>query len=119
MKSYTYEARDEKPAEEKPRGTAIFSARRLARQQTGFEQFMAVVLLFVSVIGSTIAGGGGVERWAAGQFLAVCAILRSVRVLCAVDELAVPCRRCRLAHAHVDRVLALGTPVARGRADLG
>jgi hypothetical protein len=69
MKSYTYEARDEKPTEEKPRGTAIFSARRLARQQTGFEQFMAVVLLFVSVIGSTIAGGGGVERWAAGQFI--------------------------------------------------
>jgi hypothetical protein len=68
VKSYTYRP-TEPPAEEKPRGTAIFSARRLARQQTGFEQFMAVVLLFVSLIGSIIAGGGGVERWAAGEFL--------------------------------------------------
>jgi hypothetical protein len=51
-------------AEEKRRGPAIFSARRLARQQTGLEQFAAIMLLLVSVVGSVLAGGGGVARWA-------------------------------------------------------
>jgi hypothetical protein len=61
MKSYTYRAQEPEP--EKSRGPAIFSARRLARQQTGVERFAAILLLIVSLIGSVLAGGGGVERW--------------------------------------------------------
>lgn len=49
--------------ERRPRGPAIFSARRLARQQTGLERFAAVLLLIVSLVGSVLAGGGGVQRW--------------------------------------------------------
>ena len=47
------------------RGPALFSARGLARQQSGFERFIAVVLLMLSLVGSVLAGGGGASAWLA------------------------------------------------------
>jgi len=60
-------SRDYDPKAEAERGhaAALFSRTRLARQQTGFERFVAVLLLLVSLIGSILAGGGGVARWLA------------------------------------------------------
>lgn len=49
--------------EERERGTALVSRSALARQQNGFERFVAVLLLLVSLAGSVLAGGGGIERW--------------------------------------------------------
>jgi hypothetical protein len=59
MKSYTYQE------PEKPRGPALFSGRKLAGQQSGLERFVAILLLLLSLAGSVLAGGGGVEAWAA------------------------------------------------------
>lgn len=55
------------PNEERYTGPAVFSARRLARQQTGFERFVAILLLVISLAGSILAGGGGSTAWLAGQ----------------------------------------------------
>lgn len=49
------------------RGTAIISRARLARQQTALEQVTAVLLLLLSLAGSLLAGGGGVEAWLSGR----------------------------------------------------
>jgi hypothetical protein len=58
-------AREELPAHdgERPRRAALFSRRQLARQQTGFEQFVAWLLLIISFVGSVLLGGGGVDAW--------------------------------------------------------
>jgi len=60
-------AREEQPErdEERPRRAALFSRKRLARQQTGFEQFVAWLLLIISFVGSLLLGGGGVSAWVA------------------------------------------------------
>jgi hypothetical protein len=50
-----------------PRRAALFSRRRLARQQTAFEQFVAWLLLIISFVGSALLGGGGVESWVRWQ----------------------------------------------------
>lgn len=50
-----------------PRRAALFSRRRLARQQTSFEQFVAWLLLIISFVGSVLLGGGGVEAWVRWQ----------------------------------------------------
>lgn len=72
---------------ERPRGPALFSGAKLARQQSGFERFVAVLLLLVSLAGSVLAGGGGVSRWlelspiwwGAGAALVVQALLSYVQ----------------------------------------
>jgi hypothetical protein len=53
--------------EASPRGAALFSRRRLAQQQTAFEQFVAWLLLIISFVGSVLLGGGGVEAWVRWQ----------------------------------------------------
>jgi hypothetical protein len=45
------------------RGAALFSRKRLARQQTGFERFAAALLILISFVGSVLFGGGGVGAW--------------------------------------------------------
>jgi len=61
-------AREEQPdREEAPRRAALFSRRRLARQQTGFEQFVAWLLLIISFVGSALLDGGGVDAWVRWQ----------------------------------------------------
>jgi len=62
MRSY-----DIQPQDESAPGPAMFSARRLARQQGGFERFVAVLLLALSLIGSVLAGGGGATAWLARE----------------------------------------------------
>ena len=61
-------AREELPERDEvgPRRTALFSRRRLARQQTAFEQFVAWLLLIISFVGSVLLGGG-VEAWVRWQ----------------------------------------------------
>lgn len=54
-------------AQERGRGPAIISRARLARQQTALEQITAVLLLLLSLAGSLLAGGGGVEAWLSGK----------------------------------------------------
>lgn len=53
------------PDDEERRGAALFSRRRLARQQTYLEQFTAWLLLLISFVGSVLLGGGGVAAWVA------------------------------------------------------
>lgn len=53
------------PSPDRYTGPALFSARGLARQQSGFERFAAVLLLVLSLIGSVLAGGGGISAWLA------------------------------------------------------
>jgi hypothetical protein len=62
-------AREEQPERDEvaPRRAALFSRRRLARQQTAFEQFVAWLLLIISFVGSVLLGGGGVEAWVRWQ----------------------------------------------------
>lgn len=61
-------AREDQPErEDAPRGAALFSRRRLARQQTAFEQFVAWLLLIISFVGSALLGGGGVDAWVRWQ----------------------------------------------------
>lgn len=43
--------------------SAIFKRADLARNQTALERFIAGLLLLVSLAGSVLAGGGGVEAW--------------------------------------------------------
>jgi hypothetical protein len=53
----------EKDDEQPRRGAAVFSRKRLARQQTCLEQLVAWALLLISFVGSGLLGGGGVEAW--------------------------------------------------------
>jgi hypothetical protein len=61
-------AHEEQPAhdDERPRQAALFS-RRLARQQTSFEQFVAWLLLIISFVSSVLLGGGRVDAWVRWQ----------------------------------------------------
>jgi hypothetical protein len=49
----------------RPRGPALFSRKKLARQQTTTERLIAFALLAVSWIGVLIFGGGGIDNWLA------------------------------------------------------
>jgi hypothetical protein len=60
-------SRNPEPDDEdrRPRGPALFSRKKLARQQTTTERLIAFALLAVSWIGVLIFGGGGIDNWLA------------------------------------------------------
>lgn len=61
----SHDPNERRDQDDRPRGPAVFSRRRLARQQVTFEQIVAWALLIVSFVGSVLLGGGGVEAWVA------------------------------------------------------